>query len=519
MQNHNLAHRKFRVEQLEERQMMAADIFVNEGLDAGTIEIHGTDGDDVVEVTFEGYELKIDLTVPEEDGDGTDQLSATFTLPIFAREKIRFFGFDGNDDMIVRTVGPTVNIQNTHIYFYGDEGNDTFDNLTNAISWAHGGAGDDILLGGNGYYDTLWGDEGDDTLNGRGRNNIYKFDGANLGSDTIDVEIGQGWDTIDLQGLHRHNASPNRNYTFLNLSASYTQNVFYAQNGEHFQLTLTNPEAIENAIGTGGKDYLFGNNQNNRIDAGFGDDWVDARAGHDTVYGGYGNDVLFGGQGIDTIYAGSGNDVAMGDEVAWHLYSAMINSLDSAGNTDIATVVSNLQSRFGVYNTKMLDDALHSEVAIYENPGQYGNRDRIFGGNGIDILYGGSGNDELQGGYGSDIVIGGGGNDHVYGDTDFPAKTGGNDYLFGMAGDDNLYGSGGDDWLLGGDGADELWGGFGNDWLYGREDGSQDTLHGEDGYDRFIRYYYYYYGWKDASEELETDFDSRRDYHYGIYNY
>jgi autotransporter-associated beta strand protein len=101
----------------------------------------------------------------------------------------------------------------------------------------------------------------------------------------------------------------------------------------------------------------------------------------------------------------------------------------------------------------------------------YGNAeaDRIFAGDGNDIvngndgrdtIYGETGDDSLRGGGGSDLCDGGDGIDTVRGDA-------GNDNLSGGANPDRLRGSAGNDTLDGGGGRDLLAGETGDDSLFG----------------------------------------------------
>ncbi len=78
---------------------------------------------------------------------------------------------------------------------------------------------------------------------------------------------------------------------------------------------------IENAIGGGGNDKIFGNTGNNQLVGNAGKDTINGLAGQDqllgggggdTMNGGFGNDTLTGGGGIDTIIGNDGNDRIIG---------------------------------------------------------------------------------------------------------------------------------------------------------------------------------------------------------------
>ncbi len=112
-----------------------------------------------------------------------------------------------------------------------------------------------------------------------------------------------------------------------------------------------------------------------------------------------------------------------------------------------------------------------------------GGTDRLFGGNGNDLLVSTDGNDRLIGNDGIDILFGGNGDDAIYGlgDNDEIHGEGGDDVLVGGFGDDVVFGDGGNDLVFGHFGADEIYGGDGNDRLFGQDD--NDIIRGEAGDD------------------------------------
>jgi Ca2+-binding RTX toxin-like protein len=505
-----IKRRKFRFEQLESRKMRAADIAFNGGI----VDITGTDGDDFVEVRFDDDDIHIELTYPDDDGSGTDDIDRRYDIEDVTQ--IRFHGGDGDDEMVMFIDELDNGVTLNHIYarFYGEGDNDTFDNQTNIRSYIYGGEGDDTLLGGS-SYDYIYGDQGNDTLNGREGNDYYYFTGANLGSDTIAEVAGQGVDTINLYGLTLTN-NTDWDYTFLDLGATYEQYVYWAQNGEHFKLTLSDGEAIENAYGTNAVDYMMGNGQNNTLYGYGGDDWLFGYGGDDYLYGVGGNDFLWGMEGSDRLYGGNDQDVLFGDEVNWDLYYAYAGAQDADGQIDINTLMSELMQEFNVTNYKLLDDAFHTELAA--------DRERL------PVRRAGLSLRRIR--HGSGL--------RRFGRRLYPRRPRRRradrrrrqrrparrlfvqlqlsprrvDFLFGMGGNDNLYGRGGDDWLFGGDGLDNLEGHEGNDVLYGRHDDQADNMNGGSGSDMFVRYFYDGggYGWTWDAEENEEDFTSGEDY-------
>jgi Ca2+-binding RTX toxin-like protein len=69
------------------------------------------------------------------------------------------------------------------------------------------------------------------------------------------------------------------------------------------------PVISGDAEGTGGTDWMIGDNDINRLEGGDGDDLLFGNVGFDTLNGGAGSDYLDGGEGHDTLIGGPGADV------------------------------------------------------------------------------------------------------------------------------------------------------------------------------------------------------------------
>jgi hypothetical protein len=182
---------------------------------------------------------------------------------------------------------------------------------------------------------------------------------------------------------------------------------------------LTLPATI---TGEQGNDLISGGGGDEFIDGGQGNDSVSGGDGADTIVGGAGADSLEGANGADSILGGAGNDILVGGDN---------------------------------------EDTIH---------GGAGN-DSIAGGDGADSIIGFAGRDSLFGEAGDDTIDGGAGNDSIDGGAD-------DDIIFGGAGLDTISGADGDDLLLGGNGNDQLTGGLGSDILAG--EGGNDSLDGGD---------------------------------------
>ena len=187
---------------------------------------------------------------------------------------------------------------------------------------------------------------------------------------------------------------------------------------------------------------------------------------------GPGNDRVYGEEHNDTLYPGPGNDYALGSAGDDHVYG-----WGRSGGTYIADGEDTID---GGYENDVVEgggvDVIlggsHDDVLSTRTPAI---TPRIFNGNNqFDIVYGSYGNDtiagelgddELHGSLGDDAIYGGGNEDRLYGEE-------GNDALFGETGVDQLFGGLGFDQLFGGPLADALDGG-----------GDLDLCNGNDGTD------------------------------------
>ena len=288
------------------------------------------------------------------------------------------------------------------------------------------------------------GTEGNDTLNGGGKDIIYALGGddrINAGDYDDTVDGGAGNDTI------------------------------YGENGN------------DTVIGGIGNDYLSGGNGNDTLTGGegsdnmYGDsgaDILDGGAGNDTLNGGSGNDILTGGEGDDTIYGGGDTDTIDG----------------GAGNDSLNGDFGSTIYKFGLGYGK--DTILDTEYNAY-----YGgtNVDTVMFTEGVkpdDIALFRAGND-------LEICINGTSDKLTvskYFDTSSPyylysiekfqfadgtvwnastiaqqpmsiIGTEGNDSLYGYEFNETINGLGGDDYISSGAGNDTINAGAGNDNLYG----------------------------------------------------
>lgn len=206
-----------------------------------------------------------------------------------------------------------------------------------------------------------------------------------------------------------------------------------------------------------------GNQGNDRIFGGAGDDQIEGDGEDDRLFGGSGADTIKGERNEDLLVGGDGGDDLIGGGGADTLRGG--NGADSLrGNSD--------------------DDLLVGGNGADTLRGG-GAQDVLDGGNGKDVASGNTGDDVLDGGRGGDILRGGGGDDSIIGGggADNIRGNGGADLIMAGGGADTVRAGAGNDTIYGGGGADRLEGGGGDDVITGR--GGDDTLLGNGGADIF----------------------------------
>ena len=312
------------------------------------------------------------------------------------------------------------NLENLTLAGAGDLSG-TGNELANVIT---GNAGANALDGGAGD-DVLDGSSGVDSLTGGTGNDIYVVDSAD---DRLLEQPDQGRDR-----------------------AVVTLGTF----------DLRQVTAIEDLEfrGTGAFEG-HGNEFDNLIQGGAGNDTLRADEGDDTVSGGSGDNLLFGGGGRDTAFLlGRRED-----------YQVSVLSAEDGGRSFFTLVglepgdVVNMVSRQGRVDRM---SGVERVVFLGENVADPSddtvllvNREQLLRDVPVDVvgvyLVDTQGTDSLQGGAEDDVLDGLDGNDLLTGGE-------GNDVLLGGVGADRLEGGVGNDILNGGTGDDTLVGGVGND--------------------------------------------------------
>ena len=206
---------------------------------------------------------------------------------------MRFFAGTSGDDVIDGGTAETISVT-------GYDGNDTITGSPGR-DFIDGNSGDDQINGGDGN-DILRGSDGDDTINGGGGDDIIN-DGE--GEDVVDA--GDGIDT------YTRNFDPTQTF-FTENGQTWVPHIDLVNEGI-FSPTYPGIKGdvlknFENVIIEGQSDVIVtGDNINNQITTGFGDDQISGSDGDDTINGGAGDDQIYGGAGDDTyIFEYLGDD-------------------------------------------------------------------------------------------------------------------------------------------------------------------------------------------------------------------
>ncbi|WP_455378084.1 putative Ig domain-containing protein [Petrachloros mirabilis] len=279
--------------------------------------LNGEDGSDVLNGGADNDILSGDLRVMSLGGSQYAYDTSEYRA---AGGDDLLFGGDGNDIMFGGEGNDSLE---------GDVGNDSlFGGYNTAIlsssnplywtlftapgsDWLDAGAGDDVLAGGVGT-DTLDGGEGNDILYGGGGDDILE---GGIGDDLLYGEYD--FDSSEFQG----------NPFLSNIRALAGSNTLEGGPGND---TLYGGSKADTLIGGEGNDRLFGGSGLDVLIGGDGDDRIidddpntptvgenetlDGGAGNDYLESWWGDDILLGGMGNDTLVSRAGNDALFGDE-------------------------------------------------------------------------------------------------------------------------------------------------------------------------------------------------------------
>lgn len=382
----------------------------------------GTDGDDLL-IGKRGtgplvgglgndryYIFDADVAVVEAVGAGTDTVRTKVSYTLAPGQEIEtLLTFDGTSDVTL-----TGNEFNNRLL--GKDGDETL----------IGGLGDDMLSGGLGA----------DTMSGGDGNDRYYVENS---GDQVFEAVGDGIDKV---------------FARVNFTLAAGQEVEYL--------------LVHKAVSTGL--MLTGNEFDNRLFGGDGNDFLDGGTGQDFISGRGGDDTLTSSGDHAMIYGGDGNDTIRLDGSA-----TATGLVDGGDGTDIVRSadlgqfafknVETLDTYYGFTNGSVKQlaafDTYTADLAASDAQIQFSLRGE---GGKLDFTTGIGGDNSVQirdAGLTSAIRVTGSVNDDTLIGSDF------NDTLRGGDGGDFLFGGEGNDSLVGGNGADRLNGGNGNDVITG----------------------------------------------------
>src|SRR5439155_1532275 len=199
---------------------------------------------------------------------------------------------------------------------------------TSGADTLYGGAGPDTFDGGAGN-DTMYGYDGNDTYlfgPGSGQDTVLDFDPTAGNVDTI--EMASGVAPSDVTVTHQQDLaagvddlvlSINGTSDQLTVQSFFTDPVFHVErvafaDGTVWDATELRDKTLRLWQGGPGNDFIvvpiFGFESNdNLVDGGAGDDFLDTSIGNNVLRGGEGNDGLFaGGHAYDYLGDGTGRD-------------------------------------------------------------------------------------------------------------------------------------------------------------------------------------------------------------------
>ena len=376
---------------------------------------------------------------------------------------------DGGEgtDLALFTAGGAVEVD---LDENGDAVSSLGDTLSSFENINGSNAGDDVISGNN-LSNVLNGQDGNDLLNGEGGDDTL-IGGA--GVDSLDG--GEGIDTVDFSGSSEgviidldvnsagSTGTPSQDGAILDAPPAAGGQV------------LEEVDDVENVVGSGFDDALFGNNEVNVLQGGLGDDTIHSFGGADVLDGGEGTDLaLFTAGGAVEVDLDENGDAvsSLGDT---------LSSFENINGSNAGDDVISGNNLSNVLNGQDGNDLLNGE----------GGDDNLVGGAGNDTLVGGAGVDSLDGGEGIDTVDFSGSSEGVIidldvnsaGSTGTPSQDGaildappaaGGQVLEEVDDVENVVGSGFDDALFGNNEVNVLQGGLGDDtihcwWLRRRHD-------------------------------------------------
>ena len=384
------------------------DIFVHrlgEGFDAI---VDGQAGD-VLRV--EGYSVGMTWTTYNdtdlviwfvEDADYTrDNASAVRLINHYAGSAISYI----EGDFTYANTDWGIDVTSSRVYFTP---NRIGFNQGNYAEVLMGTAENDSITSGGGYYDELYGFDGDDTLIASPGQQISFLHGG----DGNDVHLGSDG---------RETFRGNRGADTFNGFGGTSDAIDYRDSTDAVRVDLARTEAqyvsdydgadvilnIEQVRGSRWNDTLLGAGGNDLLVGRDGRDILNGRGGADTMEGGQDNDIYHvdnAGDVVNDVYGSFGGYDRVVSSITYSLDTLAIGR--NAGIERLSLSGTAAINATGNSSSNRLDGNSAANVLS-----GLGGNDQIFGFGGNDSILGGDGNDRLLGGLGTDTLSGGTGLD------------------------------------------------------------------------------------------------------------
>jgi T1SS-143 domain-containing protein len=292
-------------------------------------------------------DLTFDITATDSDGD---HATGTFTVRVDAAGSIGSIDYDNE------TTGVFVNLDSQQHTYDGQTvaaGRSTditgqgpvigIDNVT-GLANAHGGSGDDILVGSSvannlsggvgqdllvvvpdtaGPAASVLFDHGDgtplETISTSGRASSADNLHGGVGYDTVQLDLDgssatgfvfdrTGSGSPELDGVEQFIGSDGNDIIMLPTNYT-TDGSGVTVNGGKGDDVISGSNNAESLFGGEGNDKISGLGGNDDLHGNSGDDQIWGGAGNDTIHGDFGDDTITGGLGDDTLYGDNGNDL------------------------------------------------------------------------------------------------------------------------------------------------------------------------------------------------------------------
>ena len=503
---------------------------VGEYAKENSVKAYSEDGDDIVKIRVTDSDV-VDISL----GEGEDAVHRSYKVK---ENNLCIYAGEGRDHIEISCDKKVSAKFNIIVYGGNDDDCIDFSNLSLADGFfaiAVGSAGSDFIAGSASGTNYLFGDDGDWGYTPESKDKKKKVVAQAY---SYPAEAG---DTDVILG-----GSGAVNYIFGGAGSDFivggaSENFIFADYG---RIRNVNGKMIadrHDVFDDGGDDLVYGNSGVDHIYGGAGSDWILANKGNDEIYGGQGNDVLLGGSGDDAIYGGDGTDVIFGDApfksdmvIARGDNDKQLGALlpytlvahDLKGMVDIEgkyiSPFFEMIDKNGVeidaikmfdFVDKYVDGSLDSvtkwaNVLLKEELKKQKIEDATTAdasdlAKALKKIFKDFAPVETSVTNGSDVIDGGNGADVIFGDDGQNASgntipKGGDDIITGGAGNDFVDGDGGDDTINAGSGMDIVYGGRGNDTLDGGI--GDDFVFGDDGWADYDNSTWRRAGWFGGSE-------------------